>query len=360
MSSSRPRMRIANFIPTLSGGGAERQLQYVSTELARRGHEVLVAFSHDGTSPWSADGVSLVHLHQRSSWDPRLFTGAAALMRDWAPDIVQSWGVQMDIILGTLQMISRRRWVLREPTSGVFYERGVKAKARCALGRAGASLVVANSRGGLAYWSRCAPRVKSVLIANALDVEAIDHVQPRAFPVRPAILFVGRLEQSKNVDVLLEAVALLFRDHPGQLVICGEGADRPRLEALAQARGLTGRVVFTGYTESPWSYMTGADLFVSLSRFEGSPNAVLEAFAAGVPVLLSDIEAHREIADDRSAWFTPIDAVASAAAMQDILFQSGERRERVEEARRRACGRSIAATADDFERVYADAIAGAT
>lgn len=358
MSASRP-MRVANFIPYLSGGGAERQLRYVSSELARRGHHVLVAFSHNGTNPWRADGVSLVHLRQRSSWDPRLLARSAALMRAWRPDVVQSWGVQMDIVLGMLQVFSRRRWILREPTTGVFYERGLKAKVRCALARSSASLVVANSGGGLEYWNRCAPRVKSVLVANAIDVEAIDRAEPREFPLRPSILFVGRLEQSKNVDVLLDAVVLLFREHPGQLVVCGDGADRARLETLARARGLAGSVVFTGYTESPWSYMKGADLFVSLSRFEGSPNAVLEAFAAGVPVLLSEIDAHREIADERSAWFTPIDAAACATAMREILFASGERQKRVEEARRRACRMSIAATADDFERVYADAIAGA-
>src|SRR5437764_3679080 len=121
----------------------------------------------------------------------------------------------------------------------------------------------------------------------------------------------------KNVDVLISAAAQL---PDVTLIICGAGPRRKELQRLAGDH-----VQFSGFIHDVWSIIKGADLFVSLSDFEGSPNTVLEAFAAGTPAVLSDIDAHRALADERSAFFAPPrDAAATAAVIHQVLADRSE------------------------------------
>src|SRR5205085_2343578 len=114
------------------------------------------------------------------------------------------------------------------------------------------------------------------------------------------------------------------------------------------------RVRFAGYVRDVWSIVKGADLFVSLSDFEGSPNSVLEAFAAGTPAVLSDIPAHRAIADEQSALFVPLhDPAATAAAIRRALDERAEAMARARNARKRVEPATIKTMADAYESVYA-------
>jgi len=132
------------------------------------------------------------------------------------------------------------------------------------------------------YWSRKAPKVPRVLIENAVPLEAIDAAVP-AETARPTGLYAGRLVTLKNVDVALAAAAEVMRERDFDLVLCGEGPERGRLEQRARELGIAERVRFAGFVPDVAPAMKAARFFVSLSDFEGNPNAVLEAFAAGTP-----------------------------------------------------------------------------
>ncbi|MGH7725990.1 MAG: glycosyltransferase [Candidatus Eiseniibacteriota bacterium] len=97
-------------------------------------------------------------------------------------------------------------------------------------------------------------------------------------------LFVGRLEKQKGVDILLDAFA---RAHPerGRLWIVGEGSERESLGQEASRLGLAGRVHFEGAVHDAAPFYWGADGFALASRWEGLPLALLEAQAAGLPVV---------------------------------------------------------------------------
>jgi glycosyltransferase involved in cell wall biosynthesis len=141
------------------------------------------------------------------------------------------------------------------------------------------------------------------VIENGVDAQGLDRTQPRATDERPRVrarlgapddafvwAFVGRLEPQKGVDVLLDAFA---RAHgpgvdgarPARLWIAGDGSARPSLEARAKELGLDDRVRFTGAVVDASPIYWGADGFALLSRWEGLPLALLEAQAAGLPVV---------------------------------------------------------------------------
>lgn len=144
-----------------------------------------------------------------------------------------------------------------------------------------------------------------IVIANGVTVSDVDQhqarkfIQTRPFAGRNYLLFVGTIVPRKSVEKLFQLLNLpRFRDHV--LVLCGRLEDKAYVDSLqAEVRSLAleGRVFFEGAVAPAQIalYLASADLYVSASTFEGRPNAVLEAMAAGKVCLVSDIAAHREI-----------------------------------------------------------------
>lgn len=104
----------------------------------------------------------------------------------------------------------------------------------------------------------------------------------------PLITAVGRLTHQKDFPTLLRAFARVVAEYPARLVILGEGADRERLLGLANELGIGDRVALPGFQGNPHPWVAAADLFVLSSLWEGSPNALTEAMALGVPVVATD------------------------------------------------------------------------
>ncbi len=123
---------------------------------------------------------------------------------------------------------------------------------------------------------------------ETLTAEPVAHpwlARPRDVPV---ILGVGRLTHQKGFDTLLQAHAQLLRTRPARLILLGEGPDETKLRQLAAQLGSEDHVNFVGFQSNPYAWMARADLFVLSSRFEGSPNVLVEAMAAGTPVVATD------------------------------------------------------------------------
>lgn len=188
--------------------------------------------------------------------------------------------------------------------------------------------VVSNSAGGDAYWRSAGVRER-LLIPNAIPFDEIargdsEHVAaPQFDPGVKMVLFAGRMDKGKNVAIIIPALARLACDVPFVAILYGDGPRRPDHERLASELGLGRCILFPGYVSNLWHLMKRADAFVSLSRFEGCPNAVLEAAACGSPLVLSDIPAHRELLDGRSALFVDPDDPDKAAEALRITLTCG-------------------------------------
>lgn len=128
--------------------------------------------------------------------------------------------------------------------------------------------------------------------------------------------FAGRLTVAKGLHVIADAFDALCASGANarlQLVGVFEHQEHPAQERL---RGLAerwpGRVVFGGVVTEPWSFLASCDAYVSASTREGLPNAVLEAIAAGLPCVLSDIDGHREVRSlCPQAWVSLFNATSS-------------------------------------------------
>jgi hypothetical protein len=170
-------MRILHALPSLSGGGAERQMSYLASAQARAGHEVGVAYRSEGPEPPELPGVVRHALRASGNHDPRLLVRLVALLRRVRPEIAHTWILQMDVLAGLAARLTGTPWVCREPVSGATYGGAWKHRLRRGLLR-GADAIVANSTAGERYWAGLHPGGTRCVIGNALPLDAIEAAPP--------------------------------------------------------------------------------------------------------------------------------------------------------------------------------------
>jgi len=140
----------------------------------------------------------------------------------------------------------------------------------------------------------------------------------------PLVVYVGRLEAYKRIDLVLDAVARVAREHPRvQLALLGRGAERPQLERRADALGIRARVEFTGYVSDAErdTWLARARVCVCASRKEGFGLTVIEANAVGTPNVTSDAPGLRDTVRHGETGFLVAgrDAAAFAARLGALL-----------------------------------------
>ena len=177
------------------------------------------------------------------------------------------------------------------------------------------------------------------------------------------VICVTRLVPIKNLPMMIDAIALLRRSRSDVvLVLVGEGPQQPALEERVRSLGLGDAVRFVGYvpqTETASWYRT-ADVFALSSDFDNSPNVVLEAMAAGLPVVATDVGGLRDyVTAPRNGRLTAKgDAQAFAAGLSTYVDDSALARATGEVNRADAVSRfSWAASAEKMREVYAEIIA---
>lgn len=209
--------------------------------------------------------------------------------------------------------------------------------------------VVANSQGVLRDCRRreaFLPRRQEV-IPNGVDVEHFAGAAPRDLRTEfPALRgashllgTVGNLKRQKRHDLMIAAFVALLERYPGaRLVIAGRDlGEEAALRALIAERGVAGKALLLGPVDDPAPLLRALDVFLLSSDHEGMPNVVLEAMAAGTPVVATDLPGVREIARHRRhALLVPRgDAAALAQAVGKVLASP----ERAEQLRRHALAR---------------------
>lgn len=364
--AAKPKvLTVLHIIPTLEGGGAERQLSMLAVEQARRGHNVHLLVRRTGVHVQAIKdgGVQIHELGDIRSNNPGLFWKLVRKIAEIKPDVVQTWLPQMDILGGLGALACRAAWVVSERTAGEFYA-GLPAisRLRLLLGQF-ASAIVANSNVGEQYWRRAAyRRPRLTMVRNALDFERIEKtaaLRSRKPKSNPLLLVVGRFSREKALEVIVRALPGVVRQTRIRLLIIGEGSERAALEREIVAASVSMHVTILPYQPDWWRWLKDADGLISMSRFEGNPNVVLEAMAGRCPVILSDMPAHREIADASSALMVPLDDEnALARAMAELVADKQAAVGRAEEAFRRVGSMTVTAMADAYEAIYRTVLDG--
>lgn len=219
-----------------------------------------------------------------------------SVFRDWRPDVIQTQGIRADSILASLRqdvpwvMTSRNYPPEDYPTKFGWLKGALMVRQHLHAMRRCRNLVSCSKT---IQRKLAAVDIEGQAIENGVEVSEVSVIGSNFslnFP-KPIFVSVGSLIPRKNMHLLVEGFRSLPDSEKGSLVILGDG---PLMESL-QAKACS-RVHLLGNVDNVADYLAGSDCFVSASLSEGLPNTVLEALASGLPVVLSDIESHEEIA----------------------------------------------------------------
>jgi glycosyltransferase involved in cell wall biosynthesis len=336
--------RIVFHIASLRGGGAERVFVLMANELAARGHDVTL-LTWNGQGPNAALISDMVKLEDfdfplrgESYGKATTLKGllrTARTLRDLDPDAVFSAPEFANLIVAVALAIGRSRArffpTFHAATSLVAGRRGARAAVwlSALVARRATKAVAVSSGIGRELESRGFARSKIAVIHNPLLRDTGIREQSYAWQRElnameggPVVITVGRLVPIKDHRTLIGAFAILRRSRPARLVIFGEGPLAEELLAFAEKSGVGQDVLFAGYVNDPVACYAAADLFVLSSTSEGFGNVLVEAMAAGVPVVSTDAPyGPREILDDgRFGSLVPVgDAPALANEMTKML-----------------------------------------
>lgn len=184
-----------------------------------------------------------------------------------------------------------------------------------------ADVVSANSLNAIEAMKPYVPESKLHFVPNHLAPPPLEKVQPHK-DRENVVLSVGRLHPQKAMDVLIKAFAAFNKNHPDwKLVILGQGALQKELEDLAASLDISDRVIFEGVVNNPYNYYCRSKIFVLASRFEGTPNALLEAMSCAAAPVISDActEALSYVENNKSGLVFPVDKVQELAVHLDSL-----------------------------------------
>lgn len=166
---------------------------------------------------------------------------------------------------------------------------------------------------------------KVKVIANGIDWDRVLRLSTEgdeSLPVKRQFRFVavGRLVGEKGFDDLLDAFRGFCRRHNAELIIAGEGPERPRLQKKIRALGLIDRAFLCGFIANPYPLIRSADVFVSSSRWETFGVAIAEALTLGVPVIATQTDGARDLVEpSRTGLLVPVgDVEALGRAMLEL------------------------------------------
>lgn len=337
-----PSPRIALFLPSLSGGGAERVFVELANQFATLGLRVdlTLASAQGPYLPEVSTAVRVIdfNAHSVSRSLPRL----VRYLRVERPEALLSGLDHANIVSIFARATSRAS--TRCVVSMRSVPTAIYGGASCVTDRLifrlmrltypSADAIIANSDAVASDFARLAGAraAKPNVIHNPIDLQSIerlihenvDHAWIKEGGA-PVILGVGSLTAIKDFPTLVRAFSTVRAIRECHLIILGEGPERTKIESLIRELGLQADVWLPGFVRNPFPWMRRSNVFVSASRTEGCPNALMQALACGAHVVATDVGGSAEILQ-RGKWGRLV-AVANADDMaREILSMLDARR----------------------------------
>jgi glycosyltransferase involved in cell wall biosynthesis len=301
-------LHVAHSVLALDVGGLERIVLDLVRCGRRSGQRVsVICIERPGTLAAEAErlGAQVISLDKPPGRKPEAIRTALDALRELTPDVIHTHQVGALWYLGRAARLAGHLPVVHtEHGNHIALSPGIRARLRTRLlMRDGARFadyfccVSADIANAVQRWWTV-PRDKVRVVLNGIDTAPFVNLpQPHEArsalglePGGPVIGTVGRLSEVKQQWMLIKATARLRARFPDvRLLIVGDGPERQNLTQRAAEAGIADRVVFAGYQAEPQRFLAAMDVFALTSRSEGFPVSLLEAWAAGRPVVCSAV-----------------------------------------------------------------------
>jgi glycosyltransferase involved in cell wall biosynthesis len=339
-----------------TGGGPEKTIMLGAAQSNRDLFDVTVCYIRDGRDDAfrlheraTKLGITYVEVHERHSFDIRIWSQLRKLVEDRRIDIVHAHEYKTDALA---LLLARRTGVIPVATAHAWTGQTARERhlyypldKRLLTQFPHVIAVSTDIKRELVRHGTSAHRITVIL--NSIDPLVFKRVTGRRESVRRELDYssehvvigaVGRLERQKRFDLLIEAVAALVPRHPNlRVALVGDGSLRGHLAALAARLDLSGYFSFLGHRDDIVDLYQAFDVFVQSSEYEGTPNAVLEAMAMETPLIATDVGGTRELStpDVHGKIIPRHDVQALQSAIEAVLTDPEAARIRAAAARRR-------------------------
>jgi glycosyltransferase involved in cell wall biosynthesis len=324
-------------------GGADQQLLSAAMGLRERGHEVrivsLTPLGEMGARAQAA-GLPTESLEMRRGVpDPRGLARLVRLVHAWRPTVLHSHMLHANLMARAVRLFARVPAVVS--TIHNIYEGGRLRMMgyRLTNGLVDHVTIISQAAADRFIRDRIVPAGLLEVVPNGVDTERYRGVpagtrerlrRSLGLGSEFAWLAVGRFETAKDYPNMLRAFARVRTLHlDAVLLLVGRGSLQAETESLAQRLGLGSGVRFVGTREDVPEFMTVADGYVMSSAWEGMPMVLLEAAAAGLPIVATRVGGNQEVVQDGGTGYLapPGNDEALAAAMLRLMaLPDGERR----------------------------------
>ncbi len=374
------RPRLLRVITRLNVGGPATHVVVADRGLAERGWETLLVHGQidEGEAEIELAALRDLPRHRiptlvrpiRPRYDAAAFATLLGLIRRYRPDVVHTHLSKAGLLGRTAAMAgspaARVHTFHGTVFGGYFGDRasGAIVRAERFLGNRTDRVIALSERQRVELLEhRIAPaeRIRIVALGLPLDRLGGDRNDARrrlGLPVtEPIVVSIGRMVPIKRLDRLLRAFGGIVAKHPSaQLQLVGSGPERPALEGQVDAARLRDHVTFAGWSSAVGDWYAAADLVVLSSDREGTPLALIEAAAAGRPVVATDVGGVRDVVREGVTGFVVVrDDEAALGHRMSQLIGDPALRERLgaagpEAARRFSADRLVA----DLDDLYGD------
>ncbi len=341
--------RVLEIVETVGLGGAETQNLQIFRALAQQPLSPVLHVMALQAGPLEKEyreGPFTFELfHGSSAWSPQSFWHFRQRVEAFRPHLIHTHGFK------ALVYTALSTWGLRTPLLFSWHgyraldtRRDMQWTVRVLHHRFRYAIAVSEAVAQLLHRKAGVPLHKIRVFPNAIDLAPYRHLSPayeRATPPEGRLIvgMVGRLAEVKNYPLFLQIVAHLAREFPHlEAWIVGDGPLRPHLEQLAEQWGIAPRVRFWGFRRDIPELLTQMDLFVFTSHAESFGLVVVEAQAAGLPVVVSDYPAAASLIQEGRTGF-----LARRGQLEDFLHKA--RALLASPERRRQMGRAARAWA---------------
>ena len=340
-ASRRPRVLL--LIPHLGGGGAERVMALLARGLDAEKYDLHLGVITQRES--DVEGLpSWVHLHALRA--PRVRDGAIPLLRlirRLKPEVILSGMFHLNFLVLLLRPFFPRRTRVLVRQNGTISSAlafgglpwYTRILYRLMYRRADKVICQTRSMANDLAGELGISQSRLAVLPNPVDVDeirsSIGSKPELKANAGPHLIAIGRLSREKGFDLLLQALTSVRRQFlNASLLIAGSGAEESALKAECHALGLATAVRFAGHVAQQWTLFPDATLFVLPSRHEGMSNALLEAAAAGLPIVALPASGGvvEMLRGQPGVWLAPeVSANALAASLMAALgsLRTGER-----------------------------------
>jgi len=359
-------MKILELVNSLEIGGAERVASCLALQLRSRGHHVHLIALRDTENPiipkrrFEDEGVQVMSLGKSDGFSPSTIKRMTEYARRHQIEVVHTHNPLVHHYGAAAAKMADARVLVNtvHGMSPLLMKRWAKALfwAGCLF----SDRVVAVSAAVCQALKRNLPltRGRHMVICNGIETEAFERISPHGRGGQFVFGTVGRLVSIKDHRTLLEAFGIVYRRH-GQcrLELLGDGELRQELERLSEGLGIAQAVQFRGAALDISGFLEGLDAFVLSSASEGLPLSLLEAMAAGLPIVSTAVGGIPAVVEGSECGWLCAPGAPAALAEQMQRAITADRRLYGEKGRAAVlCHYSMRTMIDAYERLFEEVL----